>query len=91
VPVEGFDSQLKRNIEDYRLAAQQNSVLPGLASLTRFDFQASVWQALMVFALGAQKAQDVLQEYVPGADPTIAQGDVDYIVQKIAAGYELLK
>ncbi len=90
VSLDGFDAMTRANAESYAAAAAgSNKLLPGYASLVSVDFQLEMNPALLVFAVGGERAKE-LDEAVPDSEVVIPQGNIDYIVTKIAANYGLL-
>jgi glucose/mannose transport system substrate-binding protein len=90
VSLDGFDAMTRANAESYAAAAAgSNKLLPGYASVVSFDFQQEMNPALLVFAVGGERAKE-LDDAVPDAEVVVPQGNVDYIVTKIASIYSLL-
>jgi glucose/mannose transport system substrate-binding protein len=90
VPLDQFDTMLRRSAEDYRAAgADVNRLLPGYASLVSFEFQRQINPALLAFAIG-ERARE-LDDSLIDMDLSSAKGSVDFIISRIAANYALLK
>ncbi len=86
------DSALRRRIaEDLaRASVDEHSLLPGYASMTRFDFQTQLNPALLVFALGGARARQLDPDGVTRSEESVPRGDLDYMLGKLAAVYRLL-
>ena len=68
-----------------------NKLLPGYASSSTFDFQIEINPSLLVFAVGGTRARELDPDNVAADEEMIPALDVDYIVSKISANYNLLK
>jgi hypothetical protein len=88
VPVDGLDSMLQEAYSDY--SSSDVALLPGYPTLVRFDFQLEINPALLVFAVGGARARDLDPDNVPAAEESVDAFDIDYLVAKLEASYELL-
>ncbi|HEY4106740.1 MAG TPA: extracellular solute-binding protein, partial [Polyangiaceae bacterium] len=87
-----FDDMTRNSAMDFKAAgAQTNKLLPGYASLTTLAFQEEINPSLLVFAVGGDRARTLDSADVPADEAQVQAFDVDYIIQKIAANYALLK
>jgi glucose/mannose transport system substrate-binding protein len=92
VATDDFDSIVEGAIKDFQAAAAgTNKLLPGYASLTSYDFQVEINPTLLVFAVGGKKARALDPDNVPTDEAAIPAKDVDYLVNKIKANYDLLQ
>ncbi|HSC89564.1 MAG TPA: hypothetical protein VLC09_19915, partial [Polyangiaceae bacterium] len=87
-----FDTIIQGAIDDFKeAAAGENKLLPGYASLTSYDFQVEINPSLLVFAVGGKRARELDPDNIPEDEADIAAKDVQYLVNKIKANYDLLK
>jgi ABC-type glycerol-3-phosphate transport system substrate-binding protein len=91
------DAMLRAQFDDFVRAAATSTadapmLLPGYATLTSFDFQQQANPALLVFAVGGEKAAEIFDcDYydcpVPDAERAVPPKDVAYAVGKFQAAY----
>ncbi|HVJ17859.1 MAG TPA: extracellular solute-binding protein, partial [Polyangiaceae bacterium] len=87
VSLDDFDAMTQSSAQDYAAAAEgTNKLLPGYASMSSYDFQSEINDALLIFALGGDAAGKWIS--VTSGEESIVQGDVTYIVNVIAANYD---
>jgi len=85
-----FDDMVRASALDFKTAGMgTHKLLPGYASLTTLDFQNAINPALLVFAVGGERAI-VDDPTVPASEKGIPAGDVSYITAKIASNYSYL-
>ncbi len=91
LPLDEYDSMLRRVAEDYTFAASgTDKLLTGYAGSASAEFQQTVNRALLVFALGGAQAKQLDPEISP-VDATVPQGDIDYMLGVIKANYQALR
>ncbi len=87
-----FDDMVRASAADFATAgAGDVKLLPGYASLTPLDFQIEINPSLLVFAVGGDRARSLDPDNVPEDEAIVPALNVDYMVNKIAANYALLK
>jgi len=87
-----FDDMVRASAEDFKTAgAATHKLLPGYASLTSLDFQEEINPSLLVFAVGGDRALELDPADVPADEAGVPALNIDYIVAKIVANYNLLK
>lgn len=87
-----FDDMTRASAMDFQAAgADTHKLLPGYASLTTLDFQEEINPSLLVFAVGGDRARALDPTDVPEDEAQVPALDLDYIIAKVAANYDLLK
>lgn len=87
-----FDAINRQVIDDFQAAAAAaNKLLPGYASLTSFEFQQEMNPSLLVFAVGGERARELDASNVPESEAAVPAKSIEYIINKIAANYDLLR
>jgi glucose/mannose transport system substrate-binding protein len=87
-----FDGMVQDSAADFAIADRNGKLLPGYASLAPLDFTSEISPSLLVFAVGGDRARSLdVDKKIPEDEVVVPALDVDYMIEKIAANYWLLR